>query len=98
MRQITQLEEKRLVRNQKVAAPHGLKCAAIDWKIESENIVKTDLKSNIGNAEMRLRLVKILDKQLANDDYLLFTKALYSRPRSCNTSLLGADHYDRSQN
>jgi hypothetical protein len=98
MRQITQLEEKRLLSNQKVAAPHGLKCAAIDWKIESENIVKTDLKSNIGNAEMSLRLVKILDKRLANDDYLLFTKALHSRLPSCSTSLLGADHYDRSRN
>ena len=31
-----------------------------DWKIESENIVKTDLKSNIGIAEMSLDLVKIL--------------------------------------
>jgi hypothetical protein len=49
--------------------------------MESENIMKTDLKSNIGIAEMSLdQVVKILDKQLAND-YLLFTKALHSAPQ-----------------
>jgi hypothetical protein len=54
----------------------------------------TDLKSNVGIAKMSLdQVVKILDKQLA-DDYLLFTKALHPRLRSCCTSLLGADHYD----
>jgi hypothetical protein len=87
-----------LVRNQKLAAPHGLKSAAIDWKIESENIVKTDLKSNIGNVEMTLRPVKILGKQLTNGYHLLFTKALHSRLRSCCTSFLGADYYDRNWN
>jgi hypothetical protein len=69
-----------LLSNQKLAVPDELKCAAIDWKIESENIVKTDLKSNIGIAEMSLDLVKILDKRLPNDDYLLFPKALHSTP------------------
>jgi hypothetical protein len=54
MRQITQLEEKKLFSKQKVAASDELKCAAIDWKIESENIMKTDLKSNMGVAEMSL--------------------------------------------
>jgi hypothetical protein len=34
-----------------VAASDELKCAAIDWKIESENIMKTDLKSNYGIAD-----------------------------------------------
>ena len=88
-----------MLSKQKVAASDELKCAAIDWKIESENIMKTDLKSNYGIAEMSLdQVVKILDKQLANDYYLLFTKALHSRLRSCSTSLLGADHYDRSRN
>jgi hypothetical protein len=39
--------------------------------------MKTDLKSNIGIAEMSLdQVVKILDKQLANDYYFLFTKPL----------------------
>ena len=56
--------------------------------------MKTDLKSNIRIAEMSLdQVVKILDKQLAKD-YLLFTKALHSRLRSCSSSLLGADLYD----
>ena len=41
------------------------------WKMESESIMKTDLKSSIGIADMYLyRVVKILDKQLVND-YLL---------------------------
>jgi hypothetical protein len=54
----------------------------------------TDLKSKIGIAEMSLdQVVKILDKQLINDYYLLFTKALHSRLCSC-TLLLGADRYD----
>lgn len=45
------------------------------------DVMKTDLKSNIGIAEMSLdQAVKILDKQLAND-YLLFTKALHSAPQ-----------------
>jgi hypothetical protein len=50
------------------------------WKMESERIMKTDLKYSIGIAEMCLyQLVKILDKQLPND-YLLppllcFTKS-----------------------
>jgi hypothetical protein len=62
--------------------------------MESEYIMKTDLKSNIRIAEMSLdQVVKILDKQLAKD-YLLFTKALHSRLRSCSSSLLGADLYD----
>jgi hypothetical protein len=61
---------------------------------ESENIMKTELQSNIGIAEMSLVLVvKILDKQLAND-YLLFIKGLYSRLSSCCTSLLGRGYYD----
>ena len=61
---------------------------------ESENIMKTDLQSNIGIAEMSLvQVVKILDKQLAND-YVLFTKGLHSRLSSCSTSLLGGGHYD----
>jgi hypothetical protein len=47
--------------------------------MESENVVKT-LKFIIGIAEMSLdQVVKILDMQLANDYYLLFTKALQSR-------------------
>jgi hypothetical protein len=55
----------------------------------------TDLKSKIGIAKMSLdQVVKILDKQLANDYYLLFTKALHPRLRGCCTSLLGANHYD----
>jgi hypothetical protein len=38
--------------------------------------MKTDLQSNIGIAEMSLvQVVKILDKQLAND-YVLFTQTL----------------------
>jgi hypothetical protein len=54
--------------------------------MESENIMKTDLKSNVGIAEIRLdQVVKVLDKQLAND-YLLFTNAFYSNLRSCCTS------------
>jgi hypothetical protein len=73
MRQITQLEEKRLLSKQKVAASDGLKCVETNWKIKSENIAKTDLKSNIGIAEMSLdQIIKILGKQLANDYYLLF--------------------------
>jgi hypothetical protein len=49
----------------------------------------TDLKSNIGIAEMSLdQVIKILDKQLTNDYYLLFTKHLHSKLRSCCTSLL----------
>jgi hypothetical protein len=63
--------------------------------MESENIMKTELKSNLGIAEIRLdQVVKILDEQLANDYYLLFTKALHSGPHTCSTSLLGADLYD----
>ena len=55
----------------------------------------TDLKSNIGLAEMSLdQVIKILSKQLTNDYYLLFTKHIHSKLRSCYTSLLGADHYD----
>ncbi|MGE5662629.1 MAG: hypothetical protein ACM3X1_10335 [Ignavibacteriales bacterium] len=60
----------------------------------NENIMKTDLKSNISIEEMSLdQVVKILDKQLAND-YALFTKTLHPRLGSCSTSLLGGDHYD----
>ena len=55
----------------------------MDWKMESENIMKTDLKSNICIAEMTLDQ----DKQLAND-YVLLTKALHSRLGSCSTSTL----------
>jgi hypothetical protein len=59
----------------------------------------TDLKSNIRITEMSLdQVIKILGKQLTNDYYLLFTKALHSRLRRCCTSLLGADHYDRNRN
>ena len=55
----------------------------------------TDLKSNIGIVEMSLdQVIKILDKQLANDYYLLFTKHLHSKLRSCSNSLLGSDRYD----
>ena len=44
--------------------------------MESENIMKTHLKSNMDIAEMSLnQVVKILDKQLDNDYYVLFTKA-----------------------
>ena len=54
-----------------------------------------DLKTNIGIAEMSLdQVIKILDKQLANDYYLLFTKHLHSKLRSCSNSLLGSDRYD----
>jgi hypothetical protein len=61
---------------------------------ESENIMKTDLRSNIGIAEMSLvQVVKILDKQLAND-YVLFTKALHPMLRSYTTPLLGGGYYD----
>ena len=50
------------------------------WKMESESIMKTDLKSCIGIAEMFIyQVVKILDKQLAND-YLL-PPLLYFTPR-----------------
>jgi hypothetical protein len=50
------------------------------WKMESESIMKTDLKSSIGIAEMCLyQVVKILAKQLAND-YLL-PPLLYFTPR-----------------
>lgn len=38
--------------------------------------------------------VKILDKQLANDYYFLFTKALHS---VAVVLLLRADHYDGSR-
>ncbi|HEY6668641.1 MAG TPA: hypothetical protein VI033_05750 [Candidatus Nitrosopolaris sp.] len=56
-----------------------------------ENIMKTDLKSKIGIAEMSLhQVVRVLNKQLVNDYYLLFTKALHSRLRSSSTSLLGS--------
>jgi len=85
-----------LLSKQKVAASDELKCAETDLNMELENIMKTDLKYNICIAEVSLdhhnQAVKILDKQLAND-YLLFTKTLHSRLRSCST-LLGADHYD----
>ncbi|MFL6472943.1 MAG: hypothetical protein ACJ71H_19085 [Nitrososphaeraceae archaeon] len=55
----------------------------------------TDLKSNIDFAEMSLdQVIKILGKQLTNDYYLLFIKALHSRLSSCSTSLLGSDRYD----
>jgi hypothetical protein len=68
----TQLEEKSLLSKQKVAASDELNCAETDWKMESESIMKTDLKSNIGIADMSLdQVAKILDKQLANE-YLLF--------------------------
>jgi hypothetical protein len=61
---------------------------------ETENIMKTDLQSNIGIAEMSLvQEVKILDKQLA-DDYVLFTEALHPRLGSYSTSLLGGGHND----
>jgi hypothetical protein len=61
--------------------------------MESENTMKTDLKSHIGIAMSLDQVVKILDKQLAND-YVLFTKTLNSRLGSCCNSLLGGDHYD----
>ena len=62
--------------------------------VESENIMKTDLQSTIGIADVSLvQVVKIPDKQLAND-YVLFTKALHLRLGSCSTSLLGGGHYD----
>jgi hypothetical protein len=40
-------------------------CSIKNVNVESENIMKTDLQSNIGIAEMSLvQVVKILDKQL----------------------------------
>jgi hypothetical protein len=67
--------------------------------MELENIMKTDLKSKIGIAEMSLhQVVRVLNNQLVNDYYLLFTKAVHSRLSSYCTSLLGSDHYDRSRN
>ena len=54
----------------------------------------TDLKSKIGVAEMSLdQVVKILDKQLGNDN-LLFTQSLDPMLNRFCTSLLGAHHYD----
>jgi hypothetical protein len=54
----------------------------------------TDLKFKIDIAKMSPgQVVKILDKQIAND-YLLFTKGLHSGLSSCCISLLEADHYD----
>jgi hypothetical protein len=51
------------------------------WKMESESIMKTDLKSSIDIAEMCLyQVVKILDKQLAND-YLLPTLLCFTPRR-----------------
>jgi hypothetical protein len=59
-----------------VAGSDELKCSETNWKMESENIMKTHLKSNMDIAEMSLnQVVKILDKQLDNDYYVLFTKA-----------------------
>jgi hypothetical protein len=56
------------------------------WKMESESIMKTDLQSSIAIAEMCLyQVVKILDKQLAND-YLL-PPLLCFTPRSGATYL-----------
>jgi hypothetical protein len=66
----------------------------VPLKAVNENFMKTDLKSNIGIAEMSLdQVVKILDKQLAND-YALFTRALHPKLGSRSTSLLGGGHYD----
>lgn len=77
-----------------IKSSHLEKKDFVPSKAVNENIMKTDLKSNIGIAEMSLdQVVKILDKQLAND-YALFTKALHPRLGSCSTSLLGGDHYD----
>jgi hypothetical protein len=72
-----------------IKSSHLEKKDFVPSKAVNANIMKTDLKSNIGIAEMSLvQVVKILDKQLAND-YALFTKALYPRLGSCSTSLLG---------
>lgn len=83
-----------MLSKQKLGTYDELKCAETNWKMESENIMKTDLKSNIGNAEMSLaQVIKILDKRLARDHYILFTKTIHSRVRGCGSSLLGADHH-----
>jgi len=48
--------------------------------MESKNIMKTDLTSNVGIAEIRLdQVVTVLDKQLANDYYFLFSNVLQFR-------------------
>ena len=60
--------------------------------MEPENTIKTDLKSHIGIAMSLDQVVKLLDKQLAND-YVL-CKTLNSRFGSCCNSLLGGDNYD----
>jgi hypothetical protein len=77
-----------------IKSSHLEKKDFVPSKAVNENFMKTDLKSNIGIAEMSLdQVVKILDKQLAND-YALFTKVLHPRLGSCSTSLLGGGHYD----
>lgn len=77
-----------------------IKLSHLEKKVPSKTVnaktsyLEADLKSNIGIAEMSLdQVVKILDKQLAND-YALFTKALHPRLGSCSTSLQGGGHYD----
>lgn len=77
-----------------IKSSHLEKKDFVPSKAVNENFMKPDLKSNICVAEMSLdQVVKILDKQLAND-YALFTKALHPRLGSCSTSLLGGGHYD----
>ena len=59
--------------------------------MESENSIKTDVKSITGIAVIRLdQAVRMLYKQLAND-YLMFINVHQSRLRCC-TSLVGANH------
>ena len=77
-----------------IKSSHLEKKDIVPSKAVNENFMKPDPKSNICVAEMSLdQVVKILDKQLAND-YALFTKALHPRLGSCSTSLLGGGHYD----
>jgi hypothetical protein len=62
--------------------------------MESKNIMKTDLKSNVGIAEIRLdQVVTVLGKQLANNYYFLFTKAP-TLDSIAVVLLLGTVHYD----
>ena len=71
-----------------IKSSHLEKKDFVPSKAVNENFMKTDLRSNIGIAEMSLdQVVKILDKQLAND-YALFTRALHSKLGNRSASLL----------